>query len=987
MITKIKRAVKTLLLVQFFFSSIILAQTGSIQGVIIDSQTKEPLPYSNAVIMGQSLGGAADNLGHFVIRNVPVGKVTLKASFVGYKKEEVIVNVIAGKTIELTISLDPETIEGETVIVTAQAEGQMEAINEQLQSIPIKSVVSSARIQELPDVNAAESVSRLPGVSLIRTGGEGSKVVIRGLSPQYNQVTVDGVELPSDVASANNIVSSDKGQQSNSVVLGDRAADLSMISSNMLGGIEVIKAITPDMDATLIGGVINFGLRKAARGAVAKNFNEPWLPLIQITSQGGYNNLKDEYNNYKFVGSVEQRFFNQEFGVFLQGSIEKRNLSANTMGAAYNLVVKTLGEDALPNLSTLNLTDSYSLRERNGLTAVLDYDHSTGEIGLMNFFSRSDTRWTNRTETIYADGNDVWFSVADNHQELNIVSNLLSIKQDIPFFHVDLKFSHSFTDTKSPEDLSFDFWQEDAGLSNKGDLTKVHPTVLAGLVAPNINNAGLMNITTSQSYSKERILNGSLDFQSELTFAEWLTGKFKFGGSYHYRNRWYDFNSSSGNQGYSGGGNIIAAFQRAYPGLQFAGGRLGMINFLDADYDYGEFLDGEYTLPYVISPDFMWNLLPIAKRTTSLEGYQVNKLGSAVNDYSGNEQKSAVYVMGTFNIGQKITIIPGVRFQNLRTEWEAMRGETVPGGIQGKDTTVIRSHGFWLPMVHLRYKPLEWLQLHFAYTNTLNYPDYGVITPRYYIGPGFVSYNNWRLRPAASENLDFVVSVYANEVGLFTVNGFKKRITDLVFPTQTYVTDFSNYPDLPQKQKSLYQFNTYINNPIGIDIYGIETEWQTSFWYLPRPLNNFVMNINYTHIFSEAGYPRSVVYTNYNPDGTFNQVIVDSFYTTRMLDQPKDVFNFSVGYDYKGFSSRVSMLYQDNIFKRPDFWYQLRSITDKMTRWDLSVKQNFPFGIQLFFNLNNITGESDVTLNQRNSFPTAEEHYGMSADLGIVLKL
>ena len=62
-----------------------------------------------------------------------------------------------------------------------------------------------ARIQELPDANAAESVSRLPGVSLIRTGGEGAKVVIRGLSPQYNQVTIDGVELPSNVASSNNI--------------------------------------------------------------------------------------------------------------------------------------------------------------------------------------------------------------------------------------------------------------------------------------------------------------------------------------------------------------------------------------------------------------------------------------------------------------------------------------------------------------------------------------------------------------------------------------------------------------------------------------------------------------------------------------------------------------------------------------------------------------------------------------------------------------
>ncbi len=106
--------------------------------------------------------------------------------------------------------MKPETIEGQTVTVTAQAEGQYQAINEQLNSSSIKNVVSAARIQELPDANAAESVGRLPGVSLIREGGEGSKVVIRGLSPQYNQITIDGIEMASDVASSNNVVSTDE---------------------------------------------------------------------------------------------------------------------------------------------------------------------------------------------------------------------------------------------------------------------------------------------------------------------------------------------------------------------------------------------------------------------------------------------------------------------------------------------------------------------------------------------------------------------------------------------------------------------------------------------------------------------------------------------------------------------------------------------------------------------------------------------------------
>ncbi len=93
-------------------------------------------------------------------------------------------------------------------------------------------------------------------------------------------------------------------------------------------------------------------------------------------------------------------------------------------------------------------------------------------------------------------------------------------------------------------------------------------------------------------------------------------------------------------------------------------------------------------------------------------------------------------------------------------------------------------------------------------------------------------------------------------------NGFKKNIKDLVFFTHTYTADLSKYPELPQGGKQLYTFNTYINNPMPIDLWGIETEWQTHFWYLPKPFDGLVLNFNYTHIFSEANYPRTIVNTD-----------------------------------------------------------------------------------------------------------------------------
>jgi len=82
------------------------------------------------------------------------------------------------------------------IVVTAQVAGQLAAINEQFSDRVVKNVVSRDRIQELPDNNAAESIGRLPGVAIQRSGGEANKVAIRGLSPKFNTVTVNGVRLP-----------------------------------------------------------------------------------------------------------------------------------------------------------------------------------------------------------------------------------------------------------------------------------------------------------------------------------------------------------------------------------------------------------------------------------------------------------------------------------------------------------------------------------------------------------------------------------------------------------------------------------------------------------------------------------------------------------------------------------------------------------------------------------------------------------------------
>ncbi|MCB0743844.1 MAG: TonB-dependent receptor, partial [Ignavibacteriae bacterium] len=869
------------------------AQTGSLQGIVVDAVSNDPLPGANIILTGTSIGAASNVDGKFLIRNIPVGTYKVKATYVGYNAHEFEIELQAGRTLEAEFKLNSVGVEGETVVITAQATGQKEAINQQLSSLQIKNVVSMAKLQELPDANAAESVARLPGVSLVREGGEGAKVVIRGLSPQYNQITIDGVQLPG------NVVSNDPNSQSS--IVGDRGTNLSMISSSMLGGIEVIKAITPDMDAAVLGGVVNFGLRKAVKG----NFDSP---TYEILTQGSYNDLKSTYNDYMVVGSYEQRFFDQKFGVFVQGSTEKRNRSANELGVGYNLVDKLHGDDGIPDIGSVSLSDVFSKKERQGATLILDFDHKSGEIGFMNFFSTSDTKSIRRNESIAYSGDDIFYSADDVDNSLNVITNLLSIKQELPFYHADIKLSHTYSESKNPEDLTFQFWQDVAGFSGLGDLSKYHPQRIAELAKPDKSTARLSTIRTSENFSKDRALTAAVDLQSDFIISNFLTAKLKFGGMYQFRDRSYDFNNGLAGNVQLGGGNTVSKILQYYPDMETYGSSVVVSNFIDPDYSFGNFLNGDYSINYPINVKLMHDILELVRVGASPESFQNNKHNSVVYDYNGTEDKSAAYTMVTFNIGDLVTVVPGFRYQNLTTSYFANRGEQIPGGFQFKDTTVTRPNGYWLPMFHLRYKPLSWLQIHFAYTNTLNYPDYNAIIPRYDIGTASISYNNYLLKPATSENFDLVFSFYNNEIGLFTINGFKKRIENLIFPTKTYLTDLSGYPDLPQNRTQLFEFNTFINNPNPIDVIGLETDWQTHFWYLPEPLSGIVFSINYTHIFSEASYPRSEVIINYNDDGTFTRSILDTFYTTRLLNQPNDILNLALGFDYSGFSGRLSML-------------------------------------------------------------------------------
>ena len=960
----------TLIFITILLCSSVFAKSTNISGVVKDKTTGEPLFGANVILAGTSLGAATDMNGKYIINGVPAGSYTIQASYIGYLREKQNINVSENEKLELNFVLEPVGVKGKTVVVTAQANGQTQAINQQLSSEQILNVVSAAKIQELPDQNAAESVGRLPGISILRSGGEGTEVVIRGLAPKYNSITIDGIQM----ASSNPF---------------DRSTDLSGISSNMLEGIKVYKTVTPDMDANVLGGTVDFDLRDAHLG-------QSGIPKFSLLVQGGYKGLSDAYNktnNYKYVGSAEERFLNDRLGIFAQIDMERENLTSNELGASYDHKGNSL-IDAVTTGLTLSDIPRDIIR-RNG-ALVLDYRLPQGKIKLTNFISSTSSNTISRQQSFSVGGSSISYGLGRYSGQGTNLINGIEFQNSFSFIDVDAKISNAYSDTRDPHDWVISFYQPSGSGTNQfTNVPNVNPQEINRAATYDFPNTLLNLLSGNSYYSKANVIKGSLDLKTTVNFSDYINAVFKAGGMYRYQTRYYK------NDVYDGGGlqfggsgvvnDLIINWFNLPANVKY---KIPITYFTDQGFSYGKFLGGDYQMVEPLSYAMLSRMATLLQDSVQYiaanhgtQAYGHDALNSTTNNYTGSEDQSALYIMSIIHIGPQITIIPGVRYQNLLTSYTGARGIETRAAVStynSYDTTIVENHGYVLPDVSLRYRPLTWFDIRLSYTSTISYPDYSAIIPRIDVGTGAISWNNYRLVPSRSTNYDATFSFYDNTIGLFTVGGFWKTISHLIYPWTFYVSGAAAAQYYPSKlltstPSGTYQINTTINNSQVIQDYGIELDWETHFWYLPGVLSGLVLDANYTHVLSKAQYP----YVKINSNGR-TITYIDTSFTDPLLYQPDNIFNLSMGFDYKAFSIRVSWLYQDNIFTGPSSWPQLKSYTTAYSRWDLTFKQGLPWaGIGLFGDIYNLNSAYDVSVIAAGGVPTSEQSYGLIAHLGL----
>lgn len=921
---------------------VLCGQNAQVEAVLTDSLSGQPLEFASWQLKDTRYSGTTGLEGAFRILDLPEGEYTLLLNYLGYRPKSYTIRVQGGEELSLELTMVQEAFEMEEVVVSAQLEGQRAAIQKQINANSIVNVVSKDRIEEIPDQNAAETVGRISGVSLQREGGEATKVSIRGLSPRYNSITINGERIPATDGN-------------------DRSVDLSMVSTDALDGIEVYKSITPDQDGDAVGGTVNFLIKRAKRGLRGS-----------FKGSTGYNQQQDEFGQYRGNLSLSNRYFNDKLGVIVTGNYQRANRSSDILTGSY----VTIGEDttgaAIVNVEDVNLADNLEIRKRYGGSMTLDYELKRGAISVSSFVGVLDQD-ENRYRTRYRPE----ASRKEYDYRRRIVNqftwnNTLTGTYQMPLWKSELSYgaSYALTERNTPTDNTARF-RETGAFTGQVDESSLESVVAAA-----------KNDLERTFFQQDRLDSEGISTQKYTGNIDWkipfqndggtFSGFFKMGAKVRLQSRnresfrlWSAFGA-------------IDEIAETYPDrFQLnSDGRITIAEFTGT-HDEGEFLQNRF--PFGLGPTLDAGRLQAFSNTYKDDFYTEDER-QRLQNYDANEDIRAAYVMSKMTFFDRLTVIPGIRVENTQTRFEGLFGRSFEAEgqvfISSQDTVGTQNYTEFLPMVQAKYQVKPWMDIRLAATRTLARPNFFDLVPWQQIDDinGIVQRGNAALQHTTVWNYDAFFSFY-NQYGLFTVGGFHKRLQNVDYTRITRDLD-------PASSTTGYRLITQENLPAMVTVFGAEFDLQANLTFLPKPFNGIVLSANYTFINSETLFPQLKVIDGEPP--FFIPTVVDTFRQGVLPDQPDNVFNLSLGYEVGGFSARVSVVRQGTTLQFVGDRVELDGFFRAFSRWDLAVKQELKNGINLFLNFNNITNTPEfVFLAADQRFPVEEEYFGWTADIGM----
>lgn len=785
--------------------------------------------------------------------------------------------------------------EVDAIVVTGFRDSLLHARDLKRKAVGAVDVIVSEDIAAFPDLNLAESLQRVPGVTISRDSGEGRQITLRGLGPDFTRTQLNGMEVLGNTAS---------GMDNRGGVSRSRAFDFSLFASELFNRVTVQKSYASEQDEGGIGGTVQL--------QTAKPFDYPGFKAV-LSAKGQRNSNANDKITPRVVGLISNRW--GDFGAL--ASIAYGETDSNEFGYrsynwgriranAGNIGSGVSAADAA-RLTAATATvfapqaNTYSTwfdhRKRLGATVALQYEpgdrlklafdglYSQLENSRQNFSLATsgvnsltgNITGTQVMQTAVIQGDTL---IASSYTGVDIRSEFNREEDKTKFYQLGLSGSYQATDKLllsgligySKSDYALPVFDK-VFLESKNYAFSFddRPSMPINTYGPGLTDPAkwdLMRMDTQENKISSEYANAKFDAAFAANEISTLKGGVSYKKFKNYGAQWGDkqFRNVPANTKIPDNLKLVLPFKS-----------LGAYIVGDVDPVYAQI-----------------------GQTRNLEA-QGAKFATPGTAFTVTEETKAAYLQYDLNteiLGKGVRANAGVRYYSTDLSSDG----TLNTGTSLQPVSIKHKYNGWLPALNVAVDVNEGMVARFSANRDISRPALGDLAAAGSLTTapfgGTISTGNPNLTPFTSDSIEGSLEFYDGKVGSFTIGVFYKKLKSFI-TSQTSIMPYSQtgFPLsflLPgQDGTILYNVSRPVNGP-GADIQGLEASFQRDFDFLPAPFNHLGVVANGTYA-----------------DGSSPVIIGGQSVTLPLFQLSKYSANATIYYETDAWGMRLSTAYRD----------------------------------------------------------------------------
>ncbi len=716
----------------------------------------------------------------------------------------------------------------EEIVVIGQRAMMQNAIARQKESDRIESIITRDAIGQFPDQNVAESVRRLTGVNVLNDQGEGRFIAVRGLDPSLNAASINGTRIPSPESDS-------------------RSVALDVIPSELVESIQIIKTLTPDMDADTIGAAIRINTTNAYNAE----------PFFSAKLEQTYIDLNEEYSPkaaIDFSYPITDRLGISGGISYSEREFATDNIESEGWG---------MTDDGVLFADAIEYRDYDVLRERTGVSLSLDYEatESTRLYARVLYSLFDDTE--NRRRLVMEFDEEPSFGNASSATFLS-EDGEISIDRGLK----DRFESQEIESYQFGGDTDAGAWLFSYGVALSRAEEHEHKTQDPTRFSAGFEDPGQLGVAFDYSDMEQprySITNGASTFTDPATYEfdkmEQVDGRGQDEEWAAYLDISREFDIDNG---------VLE--------LKFGGKIRQRTKDFDLYLEVFDGFDGDYTLADVAGSQTYGLIdidpLPDRSRVRQFNSenaalFELNELDtvfeSAISDFEVDEDISAGYVMARWENGP-LMVVGGIRVEHTENDITGNlvelveEGGTRDGVVLDEDTVFITPNEFdksytdWMPSLSMRYEFDEDKLFRAGVFKSVVRPNIAQLAPRFVVeesedGDREGEFGNAELDPYEAWNLDLSVEWYMATDAVLQAGVFYKQIDNFIVSAEF---DAGDAPF-----NGIYNGVSFTEGVIPLNgdeatVVGIELNYQQALTQLPGPFDGLLVGLNYTYTDTDA---------------------------------------------------------------------------------------------------------------------------------------